>query len=91
MVRTLPASCYGDEATFARERSAVWRDEWLLFAPATALARPGQYVADEVGGMPVFAIVEQDMYPCDVDHPLPIAQRTRRYLGSCGVPSIRFN
>ena len=32
-------------------------------------------------GIDVFAIVEQDMYPCDVDHPLPIAQRTRRYLG----------
>jgi inosose dehydratase len=38
----------------------------------------------------VFAIVEQDMYPCDPDHPLPIAQRTRRYLGSCGVPSVKF-
>jgi inosose dehydratase len=41
-------------------------------------------------GVDVFAIVEQDMYPCDVDAPLPIAQRTRRYLGSCGVPSVRF-
>ena len=60
MARTLPASWYGDEVAFARERSAVWRDEWLLFAPAASLARPGQYVADEVGGMPVFAIVERD-------------------------------
>jgi inosose dehydratase len=41
-------------------------------------------------GIDVFAIVEQDMYPCDVDAPLPIAQRTRRYLGSCGIPSIKF-
>jgi inosose dehydratase len=38
----------------------------------------------------VFAIVEQDMYPCDVDAPLPIAQRTREYLGSCGVSSVKF-
>ena len=42
-------------------------------------------------GIDVFAIVEQDMYPCEVDAPLPIAQRTRSYLGSCGVPSVRFN
>ena len=26
----------------------------------------------------MFAIVEQDMYPCAVDAPLPIAQRTRK-------------
>ncbi|MFL6083179.1 MAG: sugar phosphate isomerase/epimerase family protein [Mycobacterium sp.] len=41
-------------------------------------------------GIDVFAIVEQDMYPCDPDQPLPIAARTRRYLGSCGVPSVKF-
>lgn len=41
-------------------------------------------------GVDVFAIVEQDMYPCDVDAPLPIAQRTRAYLDSCGVPSVTF-
>ncbi|WKK21802.1 sugar phosphate isomerase/epimerase [Streptomyces olivoreticuli] len=33
----------------------------------------------------LFAIVEQDMYPCPPDHPLPIARRTRRYLRGCGV------
>ncbi len=27
-----------------------------------------------------FAIVEQDMYPCDFDMPFPIAKRTRQYL-----------
>ncbi|MBJ8343872.1 sugar phosphate isomerase/epimerase [Antrihabitans sp. YC2-6] len=42
-------------------------------------------------GVDVFAIVEQDLYPCPVDTPLPIAQRTRKYLGSCGIPSVRFN
>ena len=36
-------------------------------------------------GIDVFAIVEQDMYPCEPDQPLPIAQRTRTYFGSCGV------
>ncbi|MBX7449331.1 sugar phosphate isomerase/epimerase [Mycolicibacterium sp. 3033] len=41
-------------------------------------------------GIDVFAIVEQDMYPCDVDAPLPIATRTRAYLASCGVPAVTF-
>lgn len=41
-------------------------------------------------GVDVFAIVEQDMYPCEFDAPLPIATRTRNYLGSCGIPSVRF-
>ncbi|WP_017592079.1 TIM barrel protein [Nocardiopsis potens] len=33
----------------------------------------------------VFVIVEQDLYPCDPEVPLPIAVRTRAYLGSCGL------
>ncbi|WP_438293751.1 sugar phosphate isomerase/epimerase family protein [Streptomyces sp. HUAS TT7] len=33
----------------------------------------------------LFAIVEQDMYPCDPDKPLPIAERTRAFLRSCGA------
>ena len=32
----------------------------------------------------IFAIVEQDMYPCEPDRPLPIATRTLHYLRSCG-------
>ncbi|MFH8288633.1 sugar phosphate isomerase/epimerase family protein [Streptomyces sp. NPDC018059] len=33
----------------------------------------------------LFAIVEQDMYPCPPDKPLPIARRTRAFLRSCGA------
>ncbi|MFR9724164.1 sugar phosphate isomerase/epimerase family protein [Streptomyces sp. MS19] len=33
----------------------------------------------------LFAIVEQDMYPCLPDQPLPIASRTRRFLSACGA------
>ncbi|KUL67052.1 MULTISPECIES: sugar phosphate isomerase/epimerase family protein [Streptomyces violaceusniger group] len=33
----------------------------------------------------LFAIVEQDMYPCPPDQPFPIAERTRRFLRSCGA------
>ncbi|MFJ4849980.1 sugar phosphate isomerase/epimerase family protein [Streptomyces sp. NPDC088733] len=36
-------------------------------------------------GVDLFAIVEQDMYPCEPDRPLPIAQRTRAFLRSCGA------
>ncbi|GAA1461260.1 sugar phosphate isomerase/epimerase family protein [Williamsia maris] len=42
-------------------------------------------------GIDIFAIVEQDMYPCAVDTPLPIATRTRKYLGSCGIPAVGFS
>jgi inosose dehydratase len=33
----------------------------------------------------LFMIVEQDLYPCDPDVPLPIAARTCRYLRQLGV------
>jgi inosose dehydratase len=36
-------------------------------------------------GVDLFAIVEQDMYPCPPDQPFPIARRTRRYLRGCGA------
>ncbi len=36
-------------------------------------------------GVDLFAVVEQDMYPCPPDRPLPIAARTRRFLRSCGA------
>jgi inosose dehydratase len=35
----------------------------------------------------LFAIVEQDLYPCDPDVPLPIARRTYQYLRDLGVGS----
>jgi len=31
----------------------------------------------------LFAIVEQDMYPCPPDQPLPVARRTHTYLTGC--------
>ena len=36
----------------------------------------------------LYAIVEQDLYPCPTDVPFPIALRTRNYFGSCGVGPI---
>lgn len=41
-------------------------------------------------GLDVYGIVEQDMYPCPPEQPLPIAQRTFTYLTGCGVPAVRL-
>lgn len=38
----------------------------------------------ELDHVELFAIVEQDLYPCAPDVPLPIATRTLDYLRSCG-------
>ncbi|MGP8000665.1 MAG: TIM barrel protein [Streptosporangiaceae bacterium] len=35
--------------------------------------------------VPLFVIVEQDLYPCGPGVPLPIATRTRDYLAGCGL------
>jgi inosose dehydratase len=37
----------------------------------------------------LFVIVEQDLYPCEPDVPLPIAVRTRDYLNGCGLGARR--
>ncbi|HET6315585.1 MAG TPA: TIM barrel protein [Chloroflexota bacterium] len=44
-----------------------------------ALAKALRPLADNL-----FGIVEQDLFPCPADVPLPIAQRTRAYLRRCG-------
>lgn len=43
-------------------------------------------ILEALAGLDVelFAIVEQDMYPCPPDQPLPIATRTLQYLQTCG-------
>jgi inosose dehydratase len=53
-------------------------------------AYPPLFEAIEELGLDVFAIVEHDLYPCAPDVPLPIAQRTHRYIGSCGFPSLQI-
>ena len=72
------------------------REERLGFAPAVRLgvmvepplgepAMP-DLIAGLAGlGRELYCIVEQDMYPCEPDRPLPIASRTRAYFASCGL------
>ncbi|MGC7097267.1 TIM barrel protein [Amycolatopsis lurida] len=44
-------------------------------------------IVDALAGLPaeLFVIVEQDLYPCAADVPLPIAVRTREYLAGRGL------
>jgi inosose dehydratase len=49
---------------------------------------PSLLAAVEELGTDIFAIVEQDMYPCPPEHPLPIARRTHTYLAGCGGRSL---
>ncbi|WP_406861022.1 sugar phosphate isomerase/epimerase [Streptomyces sp. HUAS MG47] len=53
--------------------------------PAGVPALEPVLAAAQALGVELFAIVEQDMYPCPPDKPYPIAARTRRYLRSCGA------
>ncbi|ANY05958.1 sugar phosphate isomerase/epimerase family protein [Pseudonocardia sp. HH130630-07] len=39
-------------------------------------------------GRDLFAIVEQDMYPCPPERPLPIARRTHTFLAGCGAGAL---
>ena len=50
---------------------------------------PPLLAAIERLGIDVFAIVEQDMYPCDFDRPFPIAVRTQEYFKTCGLGAGR--
>ncbi len=71
-------------------------EEGLGFAPAVRQGvmveppygvPPMQPLLDALAGLDadLFAIVEQDLYPCPPDVPLPIATRTRQYLTGCGL------
>jgi inosose dehydratase len=78
--------------------AALWRrvdEEGIPFAQAVAMdvfVEPQAGVVDfaavrdalEEVGYEGFGIVEQDMYPCPFDRPLPVAQRTHAYLRSIG-------
>jgi len=54
----LPAALYAQPEAFQRERRSVFQDAWLLLARVGALRNPGDYVAQSLGGWPVFAIAD---------------------------------
>jgi inosose dehydratase len=72
------------------------REEQLGFAPAVRLGvmvepplgepdMPSLVEALDGLGRELYCIVEQDLYPCDPDVPLPVATRTREYFQTCGL------
>lgn len=76
------------------------REEELGFAPAVRLGvmvepplgepdMPALLYALDALDRELFCIVEQDLYPCEPDVPLPIATRTREYFRTCGLGAAR--
>jgi len=59
----LPAALYTGPEAFQRERRSVFQNAWLLLARADALRRPGDYIAQSLGGWPVFAIADPSGAP----------------------------
>ena len=61
----------------------------VMCEPPTGVPDMGP-VLDAVGGLgrDIYAIVEQDMYPCEPDRPMPVARRTHTYLSSCSSAPI---
>jgi choline monooxygenase len=57
---TLPASWYHDPDVHERERRAVWGREWLVLGRSEQLRRPGDYIAGDLAGWSVFAMVGDD-------------------------------
>jgi nitrite reductase/ring-hydroxylating ferredoxin subunit len=62
-VGTLSSELYTQPEAFQRERRSVFGNAWLLLARADALARPGDYAAQSLGGWPVFTIADQAGIP----------------------------
>ena len=54
--QTLPARWYADPAVYEAERRHIFARDWQLFARASALAEPGDYVAETLAGFPIFVL-----------------------------------
>ncbi|HUN48453.1 MAG TPA: Rieske 2Fe-2S domain-containing protein [Stellaceae bacterium] len=54
----LPAALYAGPEAFQRERRTVFQTAWLLLARSATLREPGAYVAQSLGGWPIFAIAD---------------------------------
>src|SRR3954447_3351040 len=76
----LAARALAEDISFSK---AVRMD--IMVEPPAGVPDLAEVVSAAAESLPhsVFAIVEQDMYPCSPDRPLPIARRTYTYLASC--------
>ncbi|MGW6647995.1 TIM barrel protein [Streptomyces iakyrus] len=62
----------------------------VCVSPPAGVPRPADVVAELAGlDAELFVIVEQDLYPCAPEVPLPIAVSTREHLAGCGLSGTR--
>ncbi|KPI08399.1 Myo-inosose-2 dehydratase [Actinobacteria bacterium OK006] len=62
----------------------------VCVSPPEGVPSPADVVAELAGlEAELFVIVEQDLYPCAPDVPLPIAVPTREHLDGCGLSGTR--
>ncbi|WP_217547248.1 TIM barrel protein [Streptomyces sp. GbtcB6] len=62
----------------------------VCVSPPAGVPNPADVVAELAGlDAELFVIVEQDLYPCAPEVPLPIATSTRAYLNGCGLSGTR--
>ncbi|MFF5010947.1 TIM barrel protein [Streptomyces phaeochromogenes] len=62
----------------------------VCVSPPAGVPNPADIVAELATlDAELFVIVEQDLYPCAPDVPLPIAVRTHEHLAACGLSGTR--
>ncbi|MEV8557511.1 TIM barrel protein [Streptomyces sp. NPDC051917] len=62
----------------------------VCVSPPAGVPNPADVVAELARlDAELFVIVEQDLYPCAPEVPLPIAVRTREHLAGCGLGGTR--
>ncbi|NGO41126.1 TIM barrel protein [Streptomyces ureilyticus] len=62
----------------------------VCVSPPAGVPKPDDVVAELAElDAELFVIVEQDLYPCAPEVPLPIAVSTRAYLAGCGLAGTR--
>lgn len=62
----------------------------VCVSPPAGVPKPADVVAElALLDAELFVIVEQDLYPCAPEVPLPIAVSTREYLVGCGLTGTR--
>jgi len=62
----------------------------VCVSPPAGVPKPDDVVAELADlDAELFVIVEQDLYPCVPEVPLPIAVSTREYLAGCGLAGTR--
>jgi Rieske 2Fe-2S family protein len=60
LIPTLAGSYYTDPGIFARERRAIFEDDWLCVARSGDIAKPGQFQTVQAGGESVIAVRQRD-------------------------------